>query len=186
MDGWTSKRHESLYNYIVTTSERKKYLISLRNYSKESHTGEFLASEISDVIEKIGLDKFAAIVTDNAANCRVAREKTEDKYNHILNIRCIAHAINLIATDLRKIDDIKDFILDCGKITRFFNNSHQSSAILAQGLKTMKIGIEGLQTWCQTRWGSLYITTDSILRARPIFDWVSIFKYFIKIINIIL
>jgi len=69
LDGWTSKRHESLYNYIVTTSERKEYLISLRNYSKESHTEEFLASEISDVIEKIGLDKFAAIVTDNAANC---------------------------------------------------------------------------------------------------------------------
>jgi hypothetical protein len=36
----------------------------------------------------------------------------------------------------------------------------------------MKIGIESLQTWCQTRWGSLYLTADSILRARPVFDWV--------------
>jgi len=35
----------------------------------ESHIGEFLASEISDIIEKIGLDKFAAVVTDNASNC---------------------------------------------------------------------------------------------------------------------
>ena len=69
---------------------------------------------------------------------------------------------------------IKDFILNCGKITRFFNNSHQSVAILAQGLKTIKIGIEGLQLWCQTRWGSLYTTTDSILCARPVFDWVRI------------
>ena len=152
-------------------------MVSLRNYSKESHTGEFLASEISDVIEKIGLDKFAAVVTDNAANCRVARKKIEENYNHILDIRCIAHAINLIATDLGKIDDIKDFVLDCGKITRFFNNSHQCAAILAQGLKTMKISIEELQTWCQTRWGSLYITVDSILRARPVFDLVRIFNY---------
>jgi hypothetical protein len=151
-------------------------LVSLRNYSKDSHTGEFLASEIADVIEKIGLDKFAAVVTDNASNCRLAREKTEENYNHILNIRCIAHAINLIATDLGKIKDIKDFVLNCEKITRFFNNSHQGSAIQAQGLKTMKIGIEGLQTWCQTRWGSLYLTTDSILRARPVFDWVRFFK----------
>src|SRR5207247_5863888 len=117
----------------------KEYLVSLRNYSKESHTGEFLALEISDIIEKIGLDKFAAVVTDNASNCRVAREKIEEKFNHILNIRCIVHAINLIATDLGKIGDIKDFILDCGKITRFFNNSHQGSAILAKGLKIMKI-----------------------------------------------
>lgn len=146
----------------------------------ESHTGEFLASEISDVIEKNNLvSKFAAVITDNASNCRVAREKIEEKYNYILNIRCIAHAINLIATDLGKIGDIRDFILDCGRITRFFNNSHQSSAILAQGLKDMKINIEGLQTWCQTRWGSLYPTTDSILRARPVFDWV-------RILNILL
>ncbi|CAB5360709.1 unnamed protein product [Rhizophagus irregularis] len=55
---------------------------------------------------------------------------------------------------------------------RVFNNSHQGSAILAQGLKDMKINIERLQTWCKTRWGSLYMTADSILRARPVFDWI--------------
>ena len=78
----------------------------------------------------------------------------------------------MIAADLVKLDDIKDFISNCGMITGFFNNSHQGSAILAQGLKDMKINIERLQTWCKTRWGSLYMTADSILRARPVFDWV--------------
>jgi hypothetical protein len=144
----------------------------------ESHTGEFLASEISEIIEKIGPDKFAAIVTDNASNCRVARKKVEEKYNNIWDIRCIAHAINLIAADLVKLDDIKNLISNCGKITKFFHNSHQGSAILSQGLKNMKIEIEGLQTWCKTRWGSLYITTDSILRARPVFGWVGFFLFF--------
>ena len=131
----------------------------------ESQTGEFLASEISGIVEKIGLDKFAAVVTDNASNCRVARKKIEEKYNHIWDIRCIAHAINLIATDLVKLDNVKNLISDCGKMTRFFNNSHQASAILSQDLNNMKINIEGLQTWCKTRWSSLYMTTDSILRV---------------------
>jgi len=36
----------------------------------------------------------------------------------------------------------------------------------------MQIKSEGLQTWIKTRWGSLYMITDSILRARPVFDWV--------------
>ncbi|CAG8438362.1 16762_t:CDS:2 [Funneliformis mosseae] len=36
----------------------------------------------------------------------------------------------------------------------------------------MKINLEGLQTWYKTRWSSLYMTTDSILRARPVFDWI--------------
>ncbi|CAG8723620.1 14146_t:CDS:2, partial [Funneliformis mosseae] len=74
--------------------------------------------------------------------------------------------------DLVKLNDIKEFISNCGIITGFFNNSHQGSAILAQGLKDMKINIERLQTWCKTRWGSLYMTADSILRARPVFDWI--------------
>ncbi|CAG8761085.1 18622_t:CDS:2, partial [Rhizophagus irregularis] len=120
LDGWTSKRNESLYNYVITTSDRKEYLVALRNYSMKSHT----------------------------------------------------HAINLIAADLVKLNDIKEFISNCGMITGFFNNSHQGSAILAQGLKDMKINIERLQTWCKTRWGSLYMTADSILRVRPVFDWI--------------
>ncbi|CAB5360578.1 unnamed protein product [Rhizophagus irregularis] len=36
----------------------------------------------------------------------------------------------------------------------------------------MKINIERLQIWCKTRWGSLYMTADSILRAHPVFDWI--------------
>ncbi|EXX77286.1 hypothetical protein RirG_025190 [Rhizophagus irregularis DAOM 197198w] len=139
---------------------------------KSHSTGEFLASEISDIVEKIGLDKFTAVVTDNASNSQVARRIIEEKYGHIWDIRCAAHAINLIAADLVKLNDIKEFISNCGMITGFFNNSHQGSAILAQGLKDMKINIERLQIWCKTRWGSLYMTADSILRVRPVFDWI--------------
>ncbi|PKK71914.1 hypothetical protein RhiirC2_777807 [Rhizophagus irregularis] len=106
--------NHSLWNnyYNITTPERKEYLVALSNYSTESRTGKFLTSEISAIIEKIGVNKFAAVVTDT-------------------------HAINLMAAadDLVKLDNIKDLILDCGKITRFFNNSHQASAILFQDLK---------------------------------------------------
>ncbi|CAG8754105.1 5296_t:CDS:2, partial [Funneliformis mosseae] len=71
-----------------------------------------------------------------------------------------------------KIEEIKNFITNCGKITKYFNKSHQNLALLRQGLTNMKIKSEGLETWCQTRWGSLYMTTNSILLARPVFDWI--------------
>jgi len=147
-------------------------LVALRNYSGLSHTGDFLAKEISDIIERIGSDKFAAVVTDAAPACRVAREKTEEMYPHIWDIRCAAHSINLIASDLVKITSIKEFISNCGKITKFFHNSHQACFMLREGLQQMKIRYEGLQTWVKTRWGSLFMTTDSILCAVPVFDWV--------------
>ena len=97
-----------LYNYIIITSTRKEYLIALRNYSKELHTGEFIAREISDIIECVGSEKFAAIVTDAASNCRVAREKTQEQYSHIWDIRCAAHAFNLIAADLIRLEKLKN------------------------------------------------------------------------------
>ncbi|POG72416.1 ribonuclease H-like domain-containing protein [Rhizophagus irregularis DAOM 181602=DAOM 197198] len=43
---------------------------------------------------------------------------------------------------------------------------------LTLSLKDMKINIERLQIWCKTRWVSLYMTADSILCARPVFDWI--------------
>jgi hypothetical protein len=161
-----------------------EYLIGLYDYSSDSHTSEFLTEEISSIIEKLGSDKFAAIVTDNASNCRVARQNIHQTYPHIWNIRCAAHAINLIASDLVKLEPIKKFINECGKINRYFSTSHASNALLRQGFTTMKIKGGGLQTWVKTRWGSLFMTTDALLRARPVFDWVG--KMFInnKIKNI--
>jgi hypothetical protein len=164
---------ESIYNYIVTTDTRKEYLVSLKNYSTRSHTGEFLANEISNIIEKLGSDKFAAVVTDAASNCNVARRKIQETYPHIWNVRCAAHAINLIAADLVGLENIKKLINDCGKINRFFKTSHASHSLLTKGFVNMKIKGGGLKTWVKTRWGSLYLTTDSMLRARPVFDWVS-------------
>ncbi|CAG8713133.1 2642_t:CDS:2 [Rhizophagus irregularis] len=61
------------YNYIITTDIRMENLVGLYYYSSDSHTSEFLTEEISSIIEKLGSVKFAAIVIDNASNCRVAR-----------------------------------------------------------------------------------------------------------------
>ncbi|CAG8548347.1 11571_t:CDS:10 [Gigaspora margarita] len=102
-----------------------------------------LANEISNIIEKLGLDKFVAIVTDAASN---------------------SHMVNLIAADLVKLDELKKLIANCGKINHFFNSSHSSHSLLIKGFTDMKIKVK-------TRWGSLYFTTDSMLRARPVFDW---------------
>ncbi|CAJ0762077.1 23520_t:CDS:1, partial [Entrophospora sp. SA101] len=46
LDRWTSPTHDSIYNYVITTSR---------------------------IVEKIGLHKFAAVVTDSGPNLRVTR-----------------------------------------------------------------------------------------------------------------
>ncbi|RHZ75498.1 hypothetical protein Glove_213g26 [Diversispora epigaea] len=64
--------HDSIYNYIVTISTRKEYLIKLKNYNIEKQTDIFMAEEIQKIMQNIGIEKFVAIVTDHGANLRVA------------------------------------------------------------------------------------------------------------------
>ncbi|CAG8800883.1 35300_t:CDS:1, partial [Gigaspora margarita] len=82
-----SPTHDSIYNFIITTSKRKEYLIKLKEYNTINHTGSFIASEIKKSIENIGVEKFAAIVTDSGANLRVAHRIIHDTYLSILNFR---------------------------------------------------------------------------------------------------
>ncbi|PKY38557.1 hypothetical protein RhiirA4_451566 [Rhizophagus irregularis] len=49
--------------------------------------------------EQLASDKFAAIVIDNALNCRIAKQNIQQTYPHIWNVRCASHAI------IRKLKD---------------------------------------------------------------------------------
>lgn len=81
-------------------ADNKEYLYSLRNLSSVSHTTKVLEEEIDRVLTAIGPKKFAAIVSDNAIAIANARKNISEKYPHILNIRCIAHFVNLITKDI--------------------------------------------------------------------------------------
>ena len=96
LDGWTSLNSKSIYNFVISTSDHKQYLYSLRDLSASHHIEEFLASEIKTILNKVGPDKFKAIVTDNGSNVKLARDLIVKEYPYILNLNCIAHFINLI------------------------------------------------------------------------------------------
>src|SRR5271167_1348992 len=79
---------------------RKEYLYQLSDLTLDSHTAIYLAEKIEEVIKKVGPNRISAIVSDNVANVKKAREIISKKYPRIENIRCISHCINLIACDV--------------------------------------------------------------------------------------
>ncbi|RIA96089.1 hypothetical protein C1645_815928 [Glomus cerebriforme] len=90
LDGWTTPKMESIYNYIVTTDTRMEYLIGLRDYSSDSHT----------------------IVTDNASNCRAARQNIQQTYPHIWDI-LTEHANSITSNDIAALMEDGSFFFIC-------------------------------------------------------------------------
>ena len=100
LDGWTNPAGHSIYNFIIMAHNRQEFLYQLRDLSSIKHTAQNLVEEIDKVLQKVGPDKFAAVVTDNASNCALARSIISEKYPFIFNTRCIAHCVNLITKDV--------------------------------------------------------------------------------------
>ncbi|CAG8838423.1 2666_t:CDS:1, partial [Cetraspora pellucida] len=73
LDGWTNPIGQSIYFYLIMTSNKKEYLYSLKNYSRQSHTRKFIAMKIQDIVETISVEKFGEIVTDGAMNMKLAK-----------------------------------------------------------------------------------------------------------------
>jgi hypothetical protein len=91
--------------------------------SNDSHTSEFLSNEIKNVISSIGNEKFAAIVSDNAANVKKAREMVHEAFPLIQNVRCIAHCINLLAGDIVKHNFADKLLKKVNTLVAFFKNT---------------------------------------------------------------
>ncbi|CAB5373967.1 unnamed protein product [Rhizophagus irregularis] len=138
----------SIYNYIILTPDREQYLYSLNDYSSDHHTEEFLPSEITNIIGKIGSKKITALVTDNAANCVKAREIVTSQFSNIIDLRYIAHFINLITKQIMGHDMAKQTIKSCNRIISFFKRSHIVGKLLADAATTLQIegGGQGLKT----------------------------------------
>ena len=75
-------------------------------------------------MKKIGPKKFSAIVTDADANIQAACHIIIEEYPNILNIRCIAHAINLISKDIYKTLFADCMLKRCNNLVTYFKTSH--------------------------------------------------------------
>ena len=99
----------------------------------------------------------------------------------ILSIRCIAHHVNLISTDICKTTFAKEVISKCQKIVKYFKQSHQAGEELREKI-TNEIKGGGLKTYVVTRWTTAWNCTNSILQLEQILKNVRKEIYFLRYI----
>ncbi len=69
-------------------------------------------------------------MSDSGANIKLARHQITEKYPHIINICCIAHAINLISKDICKTSFANKVLCQCMILVKYFKSSHFLGNIL--------------------------------------------------------
>ena len=120
----------SIYAFVIITSSKKQYIHTLVDASNQTHTGFFNTTEIEKVLTTIDPKKFVAVVSDAESAMQMARRLISEKYPHILSVRCIAHHLNLITTDLIKLDFARCTFKKCQTIITFFKTSYRAGAAL--------------------------------------------------------
>ena len=155
------------------TSKKKQYIYTLVDESSNPHTGSFNTTKIENVLISVGLNKFIAIVSDAEPAMQKARQLISEKYPNILSIRCMAHHLNLITTDIIKLDFSKNTFKKCQAIISFFKVLYHSGAALEEDLiKSLTEG-DGLKTSVKTRWSTAWDCCNSIIRLENSLKQVS-------------
>jgi hypothetical protein len=127
---------------------------------------------VGKIIEKVESNKISAIVSDNAANVQNARKILQEKYPNIENIRCIAHAVNLIACNIIK-ESFGDRLLQKVNILGlFFKSSHQTGTKLTQLIKEYNIRGGDIKLYCKTWWTTASDSVNSIIRLQEVLEQI--------------
>lgn len=98
------KREYYKYSSDIARTVFFKFLNSETN----RHTAVYMSTILSNVIEEVGLEKFIALVKDNAANMKATWRIIREKYPNIMTYGCVAHGLNLLFLDVSKLPVFKE------------------------------------------------------------------------------
>ena len=158
------------------TSDRKQYVHSVKDFSEFSHTASFTANEIEKILNDIGPKKFSTITSDGASAMKLAKAYIMEKFPFILPVRCIAHHIQLICSDIiKKIEFGKKTLSQCQAFVTYFGTSYQSEAQLQDEIVNQMIMGGGLKSSVKTRWASAYDCVRSVLNLEHCIKKVSLY-----------
>lgn len=171
-DGWSNRRNQSIMNYIIITPS-PVFFKSVPT-GVQSHTGQFVAKEIGDVINYVGPSKFVGVVTDNASNMQAAWRILEEEFPYLCCYGCAAHGLQLLMNDLAKTNTVSDVVTASTAVIKEIKRSHKLSAILENKASSMqtttsdtqRTAVPSLKLPVATRWGSNVTSLTSVERNK--------------------
>lgn len=160
-DAWTSVTGESVVNFMAVAPSGS-YCVHTEDTKDARHTGEHLAEVAEAVMDKHG--PFDAVVTDNAANQKKARDILCAKRSHLIAYPCAAHGLQNLLRDVCDVPSVKGVLDSARKITTTVQRRQVLHAALKHQRATHRT--RALAAPVATRWGTQYVCVARILENR--------------------
>lgn len=175
-DGWTNIRGDSIVNFIICTP--KPVFYKSIDASENKHTGEYMSNQMIEVIEKIGSEKFFALVTDNGSNMKAAWDIITDKYPSITAFGCFAHGMNLVMNDIMNLQTMQNILKKAKRVVKHIKGTHilSSSFKMKQNEKIGKNKATTLKLPSKTRWNGVVIMFESLENGKESLQEIAIMK----------
>ncbi|KAL4561520.1 hypothetical protein LXL04_033687 [Taraxacum kok-saghyz] len=120
-DGWRDIRHRHLINFLVYCPNGISFLKSVDASDIENNASN-LCNLFAEIVEMVGEKNVVHIVTDNAANYKLAGNKLCERYKSITWSPCAAHCLNLVLKDISELDNVKSLVTLASRVTVFVYN----------------------------------------------------------------
>ncbi|KAF7310297.1 DUF659 domain-containing protein [Mycena indigotica] len=163
-DGGTMAGQQVYNIHITNPISRESYLIRGDEASGVSHTGKHIRDVLLKVMSQIGVENFAAVVSDNAGNVRVARELIQQDHPAILSLFDPPHHLSNLIKDICRIEHFKPVIERMRLLITFFSQSTYAATHLS-ALRVVLYINKGLEKIGKTRFGTMYYTAYSLIRC---------------------
>jgi hypothetical protein len=165
-DCWSSNSNQSYMGTTVHFVDEnfifKSYKISLQ-YAPESHTSEYLKSELEGLFKKFEIqEKVFSGSSDTANNIK---HTLNDLMPNLLYIPFFCHVLNLIVKDVifdDKNPSICELLSKCRKLVGHFRHSNLLTEQLTAYQHTNGLKVQKLKQEVVTRWNSTYLMLKSI------------------------
>ena len=150
LDGWEDRKGRSIYAFLASTRNMKQpFILDIVDLSSMRHTAENLKDQTVLVLQRLGISmqKFRAVVTDNPTVMVKFRRLLTSDYPHMLELRCFAHAVNLLLSGYLRDCIPKDALKKSCRLVSYFNGSQYWSAAINAWAKGKGI-THKLETFC--------------------------------------
>lgn len=163
VDGWTNVARTHLLNFVVILPNGDTLLWKTANVSKDEKDAENTKKEIVKVAKELSLEKWIALLQDNANMCQKVNDLIEEEFPLVFCNGCLAHGLNLFIKNVCELPAIKELFANATVLVNTINNHSRIHSFYTENIRK-HLNIEsGLQSMVITRFYTHYTQGKSVL-----------------------